>query len=110
MNGYSGIYLVSDLFIDALGRQWFTEFSLRALLSATLVFLRRSVFFAGDFTRSLDGDTARGSALECAACLDVLIAKTIIEESVAHEGKALLLDIASMLIGLIRSNSSSRDV
>ena len=55
-------------------------------------------------------DTVGGSALECAACLDVLIAKTIIEESVAHEGKALLLDIVSMLIGLIRSNSSSRDV
>ena len=55
-------------------------------------------------------DTARGSALECAACLDVLVAKTIIEESVAVEGKGMLLGIVSMLVGLIRSNSPSRDV
>ena len=55
-------------------------------------------------------DTARGSALECAACLDVLVAKTIINGSVAVEGKKLLLEIVSMLIGLIRSNSSSREV
>ena len=55
-------------------------------------------------------DTARGSALECAACLDVLVAKAIIEESVAVEGKGMLLDIVSMLVGLIRSNSPSRDV
>ena len=55
-------------------------------------------------------DTARGSALECAACLDVLVAKTIIEEFVAVEGKGTLLGIVSMLVGLIRSNSPSRDV
>jgi hypothetical protein len=55
-------------------------------------------------------DTARGSALESAACLDVLVAKTIIKEPVALEGKRLLLEIVSMLIGLIRANSSSRDV
>ena len=55
-------------------------------------------------------DTARGSALECAACLDVLVAKPIIEESVAVEGTGMLLGIVSMLVGLIRSNSPSRDV
>jgi len=55
-------------------------------------------------------DTARGSALECAACLDVLVARAVIEESVAVEGKGMLLDIVSMLVGLIRSNSPSRDV
>ena len=54
-------------------------------------------------------DTARGSALECAACLDVMVAKTIIGGSVAAEGKGLLLEIVSMLVGLIRSNSSIRD-
>lgn len=54
-------------------------------------------------------DIARGSALECAACLDVLVAKTIIEESLSDEGKGLLLKIVSMLVGLIRSNSPSRD-
>jgi len=55
-------------------------------------------------------DIARGSALECAACLDVLVAKAIIEEPLAVEGKELLLGIVSMLVGLIRSNSPSRDV
>ena len=54
-------------------------------------------------------DTARGSALECAACLDVLLAKTIIDEPVAMHGKEILLDIVAMLVGLIRSNSPSRD-
>ena len=55
-------------------------------------------------------DTARGSALECAACLDVLVAKKVTEKSVADDGKRFLLEIVSMLVGLIRSNSPSRDV
>jgi four helix bundle protein len=55
-------------------------------------------------------DIACGSALECAACLDVLVAKTIIEEFLAVEGKGLLFKIVSMLVGLIRSNSPIRDV
>ena len=55
-------------------------------------------------------DNARGSALECAACLDLLVAKTFINGSVAVEGKELLLEVVSMLIGLIGSNSSSREV
>ncbi len=55
-------------------------------------------------------DTARGSALECAACLDVLVVKTLIDESVAMQGKQMLIEIVSMLVGLIRSNSPNRDV
>jgi len=55
-------------------------------------------------------DTSRGSALECAACLDVLVAKKVIEKSVAADGKELLLGIVSMLVGLIRANSPNRDV
>jgi len=55
-------------------------------------------------------DTARGSALECAACLDVLGARTIIDGSGVARGKGLLSEIVSMLIGLIRSNSPNRDV
>ena len=53
---------------------------------------------------------ARGSALECAACLDVLVAKAMIEAPVATEGKRMLIEIVSMLVGLIRSNSPNRDV
>jgi four helix bundle protein len=51
-------------------------------------------------------DIARGSALECAACLDVLAAKKRIDS--ADSGKATLVRIVSMLVGLIRSTSASR--
>jgi len=50
-------------------------------------------------------DIARGSAVESAACLDVLLQRNriTIEENV--KGKELLFEIVSMLIGLIKSNS-----
>jgi four helix bundle protein len=53
-------------------------------------------------------DISRGSALESAACLDVLCSKNVIREEVAREGKEILRAIVSMLVGLIRSNSSDR--
>ena len=55
-------------------------------------------------------DIARGSALECAACLDVLLARRQIEVAVAEEGKAVLVEVVSMLVGLIRANSETRQV
>ena len=51
-------------------------------------------------------DTARGSALECAACLDVLLARKRIES--ADAGKEMLARIVAMLVGLIRSTSPDR--
>jgi four helix bundle protein len=51
-------------------------------------------------------DIARGSSLECAACLDVLVAKKRIAS--ADTGKAMLVRIVSMLVGLIRSTSAHR--
>ena len=53
-------------------------------------------------------DNSRGSALECAACLDVLVAKHLIASAVADEGKAILRDIVRMLIGLVRANDENR--
>jgi four helix bundle protein len=53
-------------------------------------------------------DIARGSALESAAALDVLVAKSIIENSEIRSGKEILKDIVSMLVGLIRSHSDDR--
>jgi four helix bundle protein len=53
-------------------------------------------------------DIARGSALECAAALDVLVAKGIVPESEIYRGKEVLAEIVSMLFGLIRANSSDR--
>lgn len=55
-------------------------------------------------------DIARGSTLECAACLDVLVAKKKINSETAAEGKAKLVEMVSMLVGLIRSNSPDRNV
>ena len=51
-------------------------------------------------------DIARGSALECAACLDVLAAKKLLFQ--IDEGKEILARIVSMLVGLIRSTSAER--
>ena len=47
-------------------------------------------------------DDARGSAVECAACLDALVAKNLIDHSEASEGKIILLRIVAMLTRLVR--------
>lgn len=48
-------------------------------------------------------DIARGSALECAACLDVLVAKRLADEQEIRSGKEQLLEVVSMLVGLTNS-------
>jgi four helix bundle protein len=53
-------------------------------------------------------DNARASALECAAALDVLVAKRLVETGRVDEGKSSLVDIVSMLVGLIKANSDDR--
>jgi len=53
-------------------------------------------------------DTARGSALECAACLDVLVAKGMCTEQEVGSGKEILRETVSLLVGLIRSVSPDR--
>ena|ERR1043166_391821 len=53
-------------------------------------------------------DNARGSALECAACLDVLVARKRATIQDIESGKEQLRQIVSMLVGLIRSNSTDR--
>jgi four helix bundle protein len=53
-------------------------------------------------------DIARGSALESAACLDVLVAKKRVRGEEVQAGKQLLVDVVSMLVGLIKSNSDFR--
>ena len=51
-------------------------------------------------------DFARGSTLECAACLDVLVAKHLTETTAIVSGKKQLFEIVSMLMGLINSLTS----
>ena len=53
-------------------------------------------------------EIARGSALECAACLDVLVAKGKCAADQILNGKALLHEVVSLLFGLIRSLSPER--
>ena len=53
-------------------------------------------------------DIARGSALESAACLDVLVAKKKLSAGEVAEGKMMLVEIVSMLVGLLKSNSGTR--
>jgi four helix bundle protein len=46
-------------------------------------------------------DTARGSGVECAACLDVLVARKKLAPEAAERGKAILIEVVSMAAGLI---------
>ncbi|MGV3720745.1 MAG: four helix bundle protein [Actinomycetota bacterium] len=48
---------------------------------------------------------ATGSALECAACLDVLAARGRLDAEIVGQGKRRLRPIVSMLMGLIGRNS-----
>ena len=63
-------------------------------------------FTAADRCRFFD--TARGSAVECAACLDLLSVKNGIDAQELAHGKQLLEKIVFMLVGLIRSNAADR--
>ena len=45
-------------------------------------------------------DMARGSALECASCLDVLVARRRLDTALAGSGKGMLVRIVSMLTKL----------
>jgi four helix bundle protein len=53
-------------------------------------------------------DSARGSALECAACLDVLVVKRVLTGVDIIPGKEILHPIVSMLVGLIRAIAPRR--
>jgi four helix bundle protein len=63
-------------------------------------------FTAADRCRFFD--VARGSALESAAALDVLVAKGRCSMEEISSGKDRLWSIVSMLVGLIKANSDYR--
>jgi four helix bundle protein len=54
-------------------------------------------------------DDARGSATECAACLDALVAKRVVLPERIVGGKDLLLRIVSMLSGLVNRFDGAPD-
>ncbi len=47
-------------------------------------------------------EIARGSALECAACLDVLVVRKLVSSDRVEAGKERLVHIVRMLMGLLR--------
>jgi four helix bundle protein len=53
-------------------------------------------------------DIARGSAVECAACLDVIVKKQKCPPERAAEGKSILHEIVSMLMGLLKHHGEGR--
>jgi four helix bundle protein len=55
-------------------------------------------------------EMARGSALECAACLDVLLVRKFTGEEQAVAAKERLARIVQMLVGLLRRFSGRADV
>jgi four helix bundle protein len=55
-------------------------------------------------------EMARGSALECAACLDVLLVRKLTGEEKVVAAKEKLARIVQMLIGLLRKFSDRADV
>jgi len=63
-------------------------------------------FTASDRCRFFD--IARGSGLECAGCLDLIFIKKLLSEVELDQGKTVLKDVVSLLVGLIRSNSPDR--
>jgi four helix bundle protein len=54
-------------------------------------------------------DIAKGSAMECAACLDIFASKQLADSNIITSLKADLYEIVAMLIGLIRSISKTRE-
>jgi four helix bundle protein len=55
-------------------------------------------------------EMARGSALECAACLDVLVARKLTSAEQVADAKAQLAAIVRMMIGLLKRFSERADV
>jgi four helix bundle protein len=55
-------------------------------------------------------EMARGSALECATCLDVLLVRKLAAEEQVVPAKERLARIVQMLIGLLRKFSARADI
>ena len=49
---------------------------------------------------------ANGSALECAACLDVMVAKKLLTNQDVHHGKSLLAEVVSILIAMRKTTAN----
>ena len=55
-------------------------------------------------------EIARGSALECAACLDVMVVRALLPEAAIESQKGRLCRIVQMLMGMLRKFSGHADL
>ena len=65
-------------------------------------------FSAADRSRFFE--IARGSTVECASCLDVLVARKATDAAIARVAKEQLAGIVRMLVGLLKRFSQRADV
>ncbi len=65
-------------------------------------------FSSADRSRFLE--IARGSTVECASCLDLLVARRATEASFVRPAKEQLATITRMLVGLLKRFSARADV
>ena len=81
----------------------------RASTSIPLNFAEGNGKFS-DADRSRYLEIARGSALECAACLDVLVVRKVMTADAAFAEKERLARIVGMLLGLLKRFSDRASV
>jgi len=92
---------VGDLLSEIGGKAAAKDHLDRASTSLPLNIAAGNVKFS-DADRSRFLEIARGSALECAACLDVLIARKLIATERILPAKEQLVRIVNMLMGMLK--------
>jgi len=100
---------VGDLLNDITGKAAAKDQLDRASTSLPLNIAEGNGKFS-DADRSRFLEIARGSALECAACLDVLAVRKLASEQQVARQKEKLARIVQMLIGLLRKFSERADL
>jgi len=92
---------VGDLLSDVTGKAAAKDQLDRASTSLPLNIAEGNGKFS-DADRSRFLEIARGSALECAACLDVLVARKLIATERIVPAKERLVRIVNMLMGMLK--------
>src|SRR5438093_9005969 len=100
---------VGDLLSDVSGKAAAKDQLDRASTSLPLNIAEGNGKFS-DADRSRFLEIARGSALECAACLDVLVVRKLANQDQVILAKERLARIVQMLVGLLRKFSHRADV
>ena len=99
---------VGELLADIAGKAAAKDQLDRASTSLPLNIAEGNGKFS-DADRSRFLEIARGSALECAACLDVLVARKLIGREQIVPAKEKLVRIVNMLMGMLKRFSGRAD-